>query len=105
MWVDLFGNWDQRASPGITAGLGFADPDRKRPEAAQFDPLTACQRSDNFVEYGVDNFLSVLKAEVRALMPYAPNEIGLNHSKLLYIRDQSEMRGWIAGVDCNADFY
>jgi hypothetical protein len=81
MGVSLFWDWDLRASPGIAADSGFVNLDRKRPEAAQLDPLTAGQWSDNFVEYGVDNFLSVLKAEVRALMPYAPNEIGFNHSR------------------------
>ena len=69
MGVSLFWDWDLRASPGIAADSGFVNLDRKRPEAAQLDPLTASQRSDNFVEYGVDNLLDVLKVEVRALLP------------------------------------
>jgi hypothetical protein len=50
MGVSLFLNWDQRAGPGITASSSFMDFDRKRPEAAQLDPLTARQRSGNSVE-------------------------------------------------------
>jgi hypothetical protein len=50
MGVRPFWNWDQRASPGITAGSGFMDFDRERSEAAQLDPLTACQCSGNLVE-------------------------------------------------------
>jgi hypothetical protein len=70
--------------------------DRERSESAQLDPLTARHCIDNFVEYCIDDFLDVVKVEVRVLSMYAQNEIGPKHSKFLLGHD-------LAGTGTAAD--
>jgi hypothetical protein len=68
---------------GIAGSVSFANLNRKHSESAQLDAITAHQRSGNFVDDSMDDFLDVLTVRGWVLVPYAPNEIGLDHAELL----------------------
>jgi hypothetical protein len=77
--------WNRYAhtGPGIAASASFMNPDRKCSESAQLDAITAHQRSGNFVENSTNDCLDFPTLQVLVLVPYAPNEIGPNHGRVL----------------------
>src|SRR6478672_7523428 len=68
-----------RAGARIAAGTGGTMFHRKGAEAAQFDPVAACQRGDDLVEDRVHNVLDVPLIEMRVVLGDTLDEFGFDH--------------------------
>jgi hypothetical protein len=68
-----------RAGAWIAACARRAVLDRKGAKTAQFNPITARQRSDDFIEDRVHDVLDIPLVEMRIVLGDTLNEFGFNH--------------------------
>jgi hypothetical protein len=69
---------DLRAGARIAPRAGRAVLDRKRPEPAQFDPISPCQRGGNRVQDAIDDVFDVTLVEMRILRGHALDQFGFD---------------------------
>jgi hypothetical protein len=67
------------AGAGVAAGTGAPFPDRKRPETANFDPVSPAQRFVDRARGRIDETLNITPIEMRILCSDASNKLGFDH--------------------------
>src|SRR3954471_21709250 len=72
---------DRHVRPGARIAPRARGPmlDRERAETAQFDPIAARQRRNDFVENGIHNILHIPLIEVRVVLGDALHQFGFDH--------------------------
>jgi hypothetical protein len=89
------------AGAGVAAGTGTPFPDRKRPEAANFDPVSPAQRFVDRAHDRIDETLNITPIEMRILRSDVSNKLGFDHrvAALLILRVSTGARSAVKVPD------